>query len=88
MKKILYTAVSLLAITFTSCNDNFMERLPETSLTETTVFSNYNTFKTYSWTLYSAFTDGNFLRTCGTVGGYYSATNYQSDIYAGYLMCR
>ena len=31
------------AIGFTSCNDSFMERYPDTSLTEQTVFSNYNT---------------------------------------------
>ena len=37
------------AIGFTSCNDSFMERYPDTSLTEQTVFSNYNTFKTYAW---------------------------------------
>ena len=35
------------AIGFTSCNDSFMERYPDISLTEQTVFSNYNTFKTY-----------------------------------------
>ena len=29
------------AIGFTSCNDSFMERYPDTSLTEQTVFSNY-----------------------------------------------
>ena len=39
------------AIGFTSCNDSFMERYPDTSLTEQTVFSNYNTFKTYAWGL-------------------------------------
>ena len=49
MKKIIYLMLSAIAIGFTSCNDNFMELYPDTSLTEKTVFSNYNTFKTYSW---------------------------------------
>lgn len=41
------------AIGFTSCNDSFMERYPDTSLTEQTVFSNYNTFKTYARGLFT-----------------------------------
>ena len=52
MKKIIYTMLAAAAIGFTSCNDSFMERYPDTSLTEQTVFSNYNTFKTYAWGLY------------------------------------
>ena len=62
MKKIIYLMLSAIAIGFTSCNDNFMELYPDTSLTEKTVFSNYNTFKTYSWGLYSVFENGNILR--------------------------
>ena len=80
--------LSAIAIGFTSCNDNFMELYPDTSLTEKTVFSNYNTFKTYSWGLYSVFENGNILRRPGTGGSYASALSYQSDIYAGYLMHR
>ena len=76
------------AIGFTSCNDSFMERYPDTSLTEQTVFSNYNTFKTYAWGLYGVFTNTNILRIPGTNGAYASATSYTSDIYAGYLMRR
>lgn len=76
-----------LAITLSACNDNFMERYPDTNLTEATVFGNYGTFKTYSWSLYGVFTNGNILRRPGT-GGYGSALSYQSDIYAGYLMRR
>ena len=61
------------AIGFTSCNDSFMERYPDTSLTEQTVFSNYNTFKTYAWGLYGVFTNTNILRIPGTNGAYASA---------------
>ena len=64
------------AIGFTSCNDSFMERYPDTSLTEQTVFSNYNTFKTYAWGLYGVFSNTNILRIPGTNGAYASATSY------------
>lgn len=70
-----------------SCNDSFMDQYPDTELTESTVFSNYNTFKTYAWGLYGVFTNDNILRRPG-VGGYSSALSYKSDIYAGYLMER
>lgn len=88
MKKIIFTFLTLTTIALTSCNDSFMERYPTTSLTETTVFGSYNTFKTYSWGLYSVFTNGNLLRRPGTGGSYASALSYQGDINAGYLMRR
>lgn len=71
----------------TSCNDSFMTRLPEDSLTESTVFNTYKTFQTYSWGLYGVFTNGNISRRPG-VAGYSSAISYGSDISAGYLMRR
>ena len=39
MKKIIYTMLAAAAIGFTSCNDSFMERYPDTSLTEQTAVS-------------------------------------------------
>lgn len=88
MKKIIYSILVATVLGFTSCNDSFMDLLPDTSLTEQTVFSNYNTFKTYSWGLYSVFENGNILRRPGTGGSYASAVSYNSDVYAGYLMRR
>ena len=41
MKKIIYTMLAAAAIGFTSCNDSFMERYPDTSLTEQTVSVSY-----------------------------------------------
>ena len=78
MKKIIYTMLAAAAIGFTSCNDSFMERYPDTSLTEQTVFSNYNTFKTYAWGLYGVFTNTNILRIPGTNGAYASAHPIQA----------
>lgn len=86
MRKILYTGFIAMAGLLSSCNNDYMERLPDTSLTESTVFTNYNTFKTYAWSLYGTFTDhGNILRTVGT-SGYGSSTSYRGDVNAGYLM--
>ena len=51
MKKIVYTALVATGLTLSACNDSFMERYSDTSLTENTVFGNYNTFKTYAWGL-------------------------------------
>jgi len=88
MKKFIYSIATVaVALSMSSCNDSFMDQYPDTELTESTVFSNYNTFKTYAWGLYGVFTNDNILRRPG-VGGYSSALSYKSDIYAGYLMER
>ena len=87
--KYIYIIISVVVMSFqlTSCNDSFMTRLPEDSLTESTVFNTYKTFQTYSWGLYGVFTNGNISRRPG-VAGYSSAISYGSDISAGYLMRR
>lgn len=88
MKKIILTLTIIInTLLFSSCNDSFMERIPQDSLTESTVFSNYGTFKTYAWSLYSVFTNSNISRRPGS-NGYGSALAYQPDIDAGYLMRR
>ena len=88
MKKIIFIFLTVATIAICSCNDDFMERYPTTSLTEETVYGGYSTFQTYSWGLYSVFTNGNLLRRPGTGGAYASALSYQGDINAGYLMRR
>ena len=63
MKKIILSLtiiVNMLALS--SCNDSFMERIPQDALTESTVFSNYKTFQTYAWSFYSVFSNGNIAR--------------------------
>lgn len=88
MKKIIYTVLAAMGLSFSACNDSFMERYSDTNLTEGTAFGNYSTFKTYAWGLYDVFTNGNILRRIGTDGGYSSARFYYGDVYAGYLMER
>ncbi|MDR1594858.1 MAG: RagB/SusD family nutrient uptake outer membrane protein [Prevotellaceae bacterium] len=63
MKKILYIIGLFGIMTFvTSCNDDFMERYPETSITEGGFFKNVEDLKTYINGLYN---DGNLMS-----GGY------------------
>ncbi|MEL4308206.1 RagB/SusD family nutrient uptake outer membrane protein [Joostella sp. CR20] len=55
MKKIKILSISLLtAITF-GCSDDFLEKLPEDSLVEETVFTTDKNFETYSWSFYNVF---------------------------------
>ena len=44
MKKIIFIFLTVATIAICSCNDDFMERYPTTSLTEETVFGGYSTF--------------------------------------------
>lgn len=87
MKKTNYIYLLLIVILGISCNDDFLDKTPRAALTEETVFTNYETFRTYSWGLYDVFTNGNILKRPG-VAGYSSAIAYNGDIYAGYLMRR
>ena len=70
------------ALISTSCNDSFLEKLPVESLTEETFFNKYDDFKTYAWSLYGVFENGNILRNLNdnADGGL-----YLSDRYAGYF---
>ena len=76
MKKIVLSITIIInMLLFSSCNDGFMERILQDSLPESTVFSNYGTFKTYAWSLYSVFTNGNIaIRPGSTV--YVSSLSY------------
>jgi len=80
MKKYILTIIAGLLLF--SCNDDFLEKLPLESQTEATAFKTYSNFKTYTWQLYSIFTDANILRNVGSTSenGY-----YEGDVLAGYL---
>jgi starch-binding outer membrane protein, SusD/RagB family len=80
MKKFILTIIAGLMLF--ACNDDFLEKLPLESQTEATAFKTYSNFKTYTWQLYSIFTDANILRNVGSTSenGY-----YEGDVLAGYL---
>lgn len=56
MKHIKYT-IGLLLVLFSACNDEFLEKLPQDQLTESTAFTGYDNFATYAWGLYNTFPD-------------------------------
>ena len=80
MKKKIF--ILLLVVALIACNDDYLEKYPLESQTEATAFKTYNNFKTYTWQLYSVFTDGNILRK---VGGNSEDGYYEGDVLAGYL---
>lgn len=82
--KIKYKLLALLftGFLFGSCNDSFLDIDPVESLTEDTAFDTYDNFKTYSWSLYGVFGNGNILRHIGSNG---QGSIYQGDVFAGYL---
>lgn len=50
--KYISVLASLMACTFISCNDDFLDKYPETSLTEETFFKNVKDLETYTYSLY------------------------------------
>lgn len=50
--KYICVLASLMASTFVGCNDDFLEKIPETSLTEETFFKNVKDLETYTYGLY------------------------------------
>ena len=81
-KKIIYLFTAL-ALTTSSCNDDFLEHKPQTDFTEATAFVSYENFRTYAWGLYSIFSDGNMRQYIGV--GAQAYTHAYGDVNANYL---
>lgn len=58
MKKHILFGICALTLSFSACNDDFLEYAPVTEPTEETAFVSYENFKTYSWGLYDIFSNG------------------------------
>lgn len=65
------------------CNDDFLEYLPKTDLTEETAFVTYDNFKTYSWGLYNIFQNTNMRQYINPSA--VTNTMLLGDVYANYL---
>ena len=79
-------AVGLLAASgLTSCNDDFLERLPVTDLTEDNAFETYGNFKAYMYQCYGLFTDGRIMTN---QNGNYSNSQITSDFNSGIMSRR
>ena len=68
-----------------SCNNDFLEFSPKTSLTEETAFLSYENFKTYSWSLYGIFQDGLMRQNLRNAGGNNAIPIADGDVMANYL---
>ena len=83
MKTYRFLSIFAAFLLLNACNDSFLEKYPIEQQTEATAFKTYDNFKTYSWSLYSCFTDGSFMQYWMTaVGGW---GPYNGDFLAGYL---
>ncbi len=81
-KNIIYLASAFL-LSFTGCNNDYLEYFPKTELTEETAFVTYENFKTYTWGLYSIFQNSvmrQYLQPDAAVN-----TVVEGDVYANYL---
>lgn len=63
-----------------SCNNDFLDELPQDKYTEQTAFRSYDNFKTYAWSLYNIFSSGNHLQRIQNSGSLYAG-----DVEANYL---
>lgn len=80
MKKNIIFAVICLLMSFTSCNDNYLEKYPLTDLTEENAFLEYNNFKAYMYPCYEMFTNTT-IRT--NFNSNYFGSQFYGDFYGG-----
>jgi len=86
MKKIIkYTAIAALALGISACNDDFLQKAPTSTISESTVFESYTSAQAYAWQFYSLLYDTN-IGTSANSHGY--ASIYNADRYAGYFSQR
>ena len=82
MKKLFISLAILAGMTFSGCNDSFLEKVPVTDLTEDNAFNSYDNFKAFMWPCYEMFTD-NTIRT--SLKNTAQDGNYKGDMTAGYM---
>ena len=90
LKKILafpFIGLALGASLLSSCNDDFLEVYPKTTLTDQNAFQTYENFRAYMYNCYSLFTDSR-IWTNHNGGSYYWGTQWSSDFYSGIMTCR
>ena len=80
-------AVGALALAgLSSCNDDFLERLPVTDLTEENAFETYGNFKAYMYQCYEMFTDKRI--ETNLKDNYLGCGQHLSDFHAGVMTTR
>ncbi|MDE6263933.1 MAG: RagB/SusD family nutrient uptake outer membrane protein [Paramuribaculum sp.] len=83
------SAACLVAVGFsmTSCNDDYLEKYPQTSLTEQNAFQTYENFQAYMYNSYGMFTNANIL-TNFSGNSYYWGGQWLSDYWSGLMTNR
>ena len=82
MKRLFISLAVLTGLTFSSCNDSFLDKAPVTDLTEENAFNSYDNFKAFMWPCYEMFTNTT-IRT--SLAGFGQNGQYQGDLDAGYM---
>jgi hypothetical protein len=82
MKKIILAVIVLAQIAFISCNDDFLEKYPQTDLTEENAFLSYDNYRSFMYPCYDMFSDNTIDTSPYQYGG---NSVYRGDFRAGYL---
>ena len=82
MKKLIIGLLTIIGIVFTACNDDFLEKYPQTDLTEENSFLSYDNYRYFMYPCYEMFNNTN-IQTA--VNGYGANSIYRGDFWAGYL---
>lgn len=82
MKKLFISLAIFAGISFSGCNDSFLDKVPVTDLTEDNAFNSYDNFKAFMWPCYEMFTE-NTIRT--SLRPYGQDGQYKGDMDAGYF---
>ena len=91
MKKYIFISFFALLFGVSACDDSFLNRTPIEQQTEATAFKTYANFETYAWSLYTCFTDNNFMQYWDDHNADGSSKDnnvwgrYEGDRLAGYL---
>lgn len=83
--KIFATAALAASLAMTSCNDDFLEKVPKTDLTEATAFLEYDNFKAFMYPCYALFTNTN-IRT--NFSNCVVQSQFYGDFYGGLVTSR
>lgn len=86
-KALAAACLAVAGVTMTSCNDDYLEKYPQTSLTEQNAFQTYENFRAYMYNSYALFTNANIL-TNFSGNSYYWGGQWLSDYWSGLMTNR
>lgn len=84
--KILIALCITASAAMVACNDDFLEKYPQTTLTEENAFQTSDNFKAYMYTSYNLFTNTNIQTNFS--GTYYANGQWNSEFSAGIMTTR